>query len=187
MPHDRLLPTRSPIHRAGRWLGRVPHGLPTAVTFSGAAVAVVAGTFVGVTTVIPTINRLAAPRGVGAGELEGLVIEGTPSATLAARPTAGHGEAVRAIVAVTGAGGRPTGPRTTAAQPNGRPTPSPAPAPTQAAPSPSPTAGHGGDDGDDHGWAHSPSPSPTARPTHRPDPTPTPRPDPTPTPTPRHD
>jgi hypothetical protein len=194
MPRSRLLPSRSPVSRAQRLVGAVPHGLPTASVFSGAAAAVIVGSVVGVSAALPSV----LPRPHGPLRLPGATVR--PGS----RPDPARGgidrvtgsavnlaAAVPAVVGMTGAGGG--GGRTSAATATRHPgaTPSPAPRHGDATPTPVPAGhrhghGHGSprgrdDDppgkgeGHDHGRA---TPAPTASPTPvvpTVSPTPTPR------------
>jgi hypothetical protein len=185
MHRSRLLPSRSPLARTQRVIGNVPHGLPTASVFSGAAAAVIVGSVVGVSGVLPSV----LPRPHGPLRLPGATVRpgSSPDPTRGGiervtEPAANAAAPVPGVVAMTGAGGGGGG-RTSAATATRHPgaTPSPEPRRDDATPTPGSVGhGHGHGDGhprgrgDDppgkdegHGHGHA-TPAPTASPTPTP-------------------
>lgn len=178
MPVKRTLPTQTPIARVQRRVGGIPHGLPTAVTFSGATVAVVLGSVAGAAALLAHVGHPRITPRTGhdpqpAPSVEPLAST-RPWAETVAQPDTER--AAGAVVAMTGAGGgRGTG------QGMGGPAPTPVPTATAPAapwtPSPSPTPSASDDDGEHHdGWSSSPTPVATASPFATPRPTATPGP-----------
>ena len=196
----RHLPTRSPLARTQRHMGRIPHGLPTAVTFTGAVGALIVGSVVGVSVVMPArgfppLNPESAdttpeprastppPGSASPPALTGVLLVLTNPA---ARP-------VLVVPAVEPGGGRasgggqaggttpdqrgvgtPGGPQPTGTLPPEDPT---------STPTPDPTRSPGDDDGHEPRPSPTPSPASGPTPTARPSPSSAPRPTPVPRPT----
>ena len=198
---NRLVPSR-PLHaRIRRAVGSLPHGLPTAMTFTVSVGVLLFGSAVVVDRALPSFSRPDADLSVDGPSASAATPPATPadgSATLpppsassipGATPVLviaiGARSETRGGTTTLGAGGAAGGTTGSAGGQAGGQGATPLPRPTGT---PMPTESPDGGGGS--GWPHAtptPHPTPTPRPTPTPDGTERPWPRPTPTPSPTRD